>query len=117
MAAPYFEDVRGNLDAADFFSIADTEEAKTIAHRDGIDLVMTCHYVYNMYMKDFAPYYYNLPNGQIVKRMPDGSVVDLSSDESFVWQLASGRVPEWLRQIPVPKSSDYSLYEIVDISK
>ncbi len=112
MAAPYHKNVRGNLDAVDFFTTSDPAEAKEIARRDGIDLVMSCHYVYHMYFKGNESLYFSSPDGSYAKRLPDGSIVNLSSDESFVWQLASGKVPDWLTPIPVPRPSNYSLYEV-----
>jgi hypothetical protein len=112
MAAPYHKNVRGNLDAVDFFKTSDPAQAKEIAQRDNIDLVVMCHHIPDIYFKGSESFYYNLPNGKLVKRLPDGSVVDLSSDESFVWQLASGKVPDWITPIPVPRLSNYSVFEV-----
>lgn len=108
MAAPYHTNVRGNLDAIDFFRTSDPAEAEKIARRDKIDLVTMCHYVPDMYFKGSESYYFRQPDGRYVKRLPSGEVVGLGHDESFVWQLFSGKIPHWLR----PGQSNALIFEV-----
>jgi hypothetical protein len=102
MSAPYHTNVRGNLDSVDFFSTTDAAQAEKIAQRDGINLVVLCHYVPQMYLKGNEPHYVGMPNG-MVRMLPNNS---------FAGQLSSSKIPGWLKQIPIPQPSNYSLFEV-----
>lgn len=102
LSAPYHTNVRGNLDALDFFSTTDAAQAEQIARRDGINLVVMCRNIPDMYLQGAGPHYVIFPNGEIRMRPND----------SFAGQLAFHKIPGWLTEISVPKPSNYLLFEV-----
>jgi hypothetical protein len=84
--------VRGNLDALAFFSTSDLAQAEAIARRDGIDLVLMCHDVPRMYTS--------------------GNGSGVQPKDTFTGQIAAGKIPNWLKEIPVPEPTDFSLFEV-----
>jgi len=102
MSAPYHTNVRGNLDALDFFTATDPARAYEIARRDRIDLVLLCRQVPDMYLAGPGPHYVQFPNGEI--RIKD--------DASLAGQLAQYKAPDWLQQIPLPPSSNFVLFAV-----
>jgi hypothetical protein len=102
LSAPYHTNVRGNLDALDFFATTDAARAEQIARRDGIKLVVMCRNVPDMYLQGPAPHYVALPDGE-VKMRPDASLAG---------QLAFHQIPDWLIEIPLPQPSNDLLFEV-----
>jgi len=102
LSAPYHTNVRGNLDALDFFATTDPADAERIARKDGIDLVVLCRNIPDMYLKGKEPHYAALPDGTIIMR----------PNTSFAGQLSFHKVPAWLTPIPVPPPSNYMLFEV-----
>jgi len=104
LSAPYHTNVRGNLDVLDFFSTADPTQAQQIARRDGINLVVLCRNIPDMYLQGSGPHYALLPDGE-VKMLPNAS---------FAAQLAFHHVPNWLTELQVPTPADYLAFEVKD---
>jgi hypothetical protein len=102
LSAPYHTNVHGNLDALDFFSAPTAAQAQALASRDGIDLVVMCRDVPDMYLAGEGPHYVKLPDGE--KRMRPNS--------SFAGQLALRNIPGWLTEIPVPQPANFLLFEV-----
>ncbi|MDR3449383.1 MAG: hypothetical protein P4M15_06500 [Alphaproteobacteria bacterium] len=90
LSAPYHTNVRGNLDALDFFAATDPEQAHQIAIRDGIGLVVMCRNVPDMYLAGPPPHYVVTPDG----------VTHMRPNASLAGQLAAGHIPGWLTEIP-----------------
>ena len=102
MSAPYHTNVHGNLDALTFFRTTDIGEAKGIADRDHIDLVVICRNVADVYLDGPSPHYVLFPDGQ--KR--------LRPNASLAGKLAFHELPNWLTEVPVPPTSNYMLFRV-----
>jgi hypothetical protein len=102
LSAPYHTNVRGNLDALDFFSTPDAAQAEQIARRDGINLVVLCRNIPDMYLHDAGPHYVILPNG----------MVEMRPDSSLAGQLAFHKIPDWLTPVALPSPSNYLVFEV-----
>ncbi|MFA5040627.1 MAG: hypothetical protein WC464_03220, partial [Bdellovibrionales bacterium] len=100
MSAPYHTNVRGNMDSLDFFSTTVPSEARQIATRDGIDLVVLCHYVPTMYLRNQKPQTEHTLSPQ--------------SDETFAVQLIRRQTPFWLTRVPLKGIPNFSLFEVKD---
>jgi hypothetical protein len=100
MSAPYHTNVRGNLEATKFFSTTDAAKAEEIARQYGIDMVVACKYVPVMYLKDGV-------------RKSDGDSSRFAPNDSFTAKLVEGKVPEWLKEVPVPQPSKIALFEVL----
>lgn len=102
LSAPYHTNVRGNLDALDFFSTTDMDHAEQIAKRDGINLVVMCRNIPDAYLDGPKPHYVIYPDGGI-KMRPNASLAG---------QLAFHQIPLWLTEIPVPAAPNYLVFEV-----
>jgi hypothetical protein len=102
MSTPYHTNVGGNLDALDFFSTLDAEQAQGIARRNGINLVVMCRDVPDFYLVGDGPHYVVLPDGE-EKMRPNASMAG---------QLAAHKAPDWLREIHIEGSSNFLLFEV-----
>ncbi|MFA4993869.1 MAG: hypothetical protein WC521_00995 [Bdellovibrionales bacterium] len=103
MAAPYHTNVRGNLESINFFSAIDEVQAEKIARRNNINLVLLSRFIPEMYLKAGVPDYVT----------PSDKKTGKFFYESFMGQLVSHEVPNWLKEIPLPKSANYQLFEVV----
>jgi hypothetical protein len=97
LAAPFHMDVDGNVDATRFFSTPYPEEAEAIARRRHIDLVVACRYIPEAYLRSG-------PGGT------EGTTKDFAPH--FIMRLMSGRVPAWLKPVPIPGLDNYVIYEV-----
>ena len=102
LSAPYHMNVTGNLDALDFFSTTDADHAEQIARRDGINLVVLCRDIPDMYLHGSAPHYAILPNREI----------HMLPDDSLAGRLAFHNPPAWLTEVSVPQPSNYLVFEV-----
>ncbi|MDR3425252.1 MAG: hypothetical protein P4M13_09340 [Alphaproteobacteria bacterium] len=101
-SAPYHTNVQGNLDSFDFFSTTDPAQAQQIARRDGVNLVVLCREVPDMYLQGKDPHYTVSPAGE-VRLLPNAS---------FAAHLVLRQLPDWLTEIPVPLRAPYQLFEV-----
>jgi hypothetical protein len=102
MSAPYHTNVRGNLDALDFFSATEQAEAEKIIRKDGINLVLLCRRIPDMYLHAKGPHYVLTPDGA-VKMLPD---------DSMAAHLALHESPAWLQEVPLASTSNYVMFEV-----
>jgi hypothetical protein len=101
LAAPFHMDVAGNIDSMRFFSTPYPEEAEAIARRRHIDLIVSCRYFPEVYLrptlskelsredstKDFAPH--------------------------MIERLMLDKVPNWLKRVSTPTLPNYVIYEVL----
>jgi len=92
LSAPYHTDVAGNLDSFRFFLTPDPGLAEWIAHARHADLVF-------------------MNSATFVPQADQGKPLEQTT---FAYQLASGRVPGWLKRIDVPLPENYYLFEVVE---
>ncbi len=102
MAAPYHTNLRGNIDSIDFFLTTDAAQAEKIARRDGINLVVLCRNIPDMYLEGKGPHYVSFPDGGV--RMVENA--------SLAGQLNLHKAPSWLTEIPINQPSNYLLFEV-----
>lgn len=100
LSAPYFFR-SGNEDATRFFSTHSPAEARKIALRRGVELVVMCKALAQMYV----------PPVQSAMMSEDGGF-QLSEKASFAQQLAHGRVPLWLKPVHFPLLGNMMLFEV-----
>jgi hypothetical protein len=88
LAAPFHMDVQGNVDAARFLSTSYPQEAENIARARGVDLVVVCRAVADIYIapKDQPP--------------------------SLVERLFTGKAPDWLERIPANDVDNFVIYGV-----
>lgn len=101
LSAPYHMNVEGNLDATRFFSTPYSEEARGIAMRRNVDLVVLCRAFPEMYMR------VSMAKGPAV----DGNNVDIGTH--FIALLAVGKHPPWLKPVDVPGMTNYAIYKVI----
>jgi predicted outer membrane lipoprotein len=91
VASPYHRNVAGLLDSDRIFGAHDDTLARRLIDERGIELVLLC------------------PNG------PALAQASSRGQSTFVGRLDKGRVPSWLRPVPVPPelSGAFRLYEVV----
>ncbi len=102
LSAPFHMDVSGNIDATRFFSTPYPSEAKAIAERRHIDLVVACRLIPNIYMR------------------PPAGFEKVSTDNSpsrdfaphFIERLMGNKAPDWLTPIPFHGLNNYIIYEV-----
>lgn len=94
LAAPYHMNVNGNLDAQRFFSVPDPDDAKKIAERRKIDLIVLCK-----------------QPSQLKAYSPDKVGID-TTEPPFIQQLISGKPPDWAVSVPSPAFEDFLLFEV-----
>jgi hypothetical protein len=98
LAAPFF-DTEGNMDAYRFFSTPYPEEAKEIAYRRHVDLVVACKMIPLSYMR--------------TRISQSDSAVARDFAPHLIESLIVGRPPDWLRRVNVPSLKNYVIYEVV----
>lgn len=103
--------VRGNPDVFAFFNARDDAAAQDILHKWHANLVLTC--------RNMAPFFAGLDHakfGQTAFLQPqkDGKLHLISSpnQQTLIEKLVNDKVPEWLKVIEIPGSSDYLLFEV-----
>jgi hypothetical protein len=93
LAAPFHRNAAGNLDVFDFFSARRSVDARAIAMRRGIDLVLFC------------------PSA-------DGMWLPSSTDQpTFFARLAAGNLPDWLQPLRISGATGVRLYEVIGLPK
>lgn len=97
LAAPFF-DTEGNTDAYRFFSTPYPDEAKAIALRRHIDLVVMCQAI---------PIYYL----RTTISQPD-TAVKADFAPHFVQSLIAGHAPDWLKRVRIPGLKNFVIYEV-----
>ena len=85
LSAPYHMDVEGNVDATRFFSTPYPEEAEGIARRRHVDLVVTCRYIPEFYLRPTLSKMF----------AKNDTLKDFSPH--FISRLMSGKTPQWLK--------------------
>ena len=90
LAAPFERNVTGNLDVFDLFTAKREEDARAIAKRRNIELILFCPSATAMWLPD--------------------------DPQSFLSQLKNGELPRWLRQVTLPRETGVWLYEVRDPS-
>lgn len=101
MSAPYHMNVQGNIDATRFFSTPYPDEARGIAMRRNVDLVVLCRAFPEMYMR------VSMAKGPAF----EGNNVDVAPH--FITLLAGGKHPKWLKPVMVQGMSNYVIYKVV----
>jgi hypothetical protein len=106
IAAPFHQEVSGNLDAVRFFSATDMDQAEAIIRRRQVDLIFACTTDPQLYA-DLAPTQDALPAGKNnqAPEKPYPLILRL---------IAKQRVPGWLLPFPLPAGHNgYVAYEVV----
>ncbi|MER2520200.1 MAG: hypothetical protein ABTQ34_05875 [Bdellovibrionales bacterium] len=101
LSAPYHMNVEGNIDATRFFSTPYPEEARDIAMRRGVDIVVLCRYFPEMYMR------VSMAKGPAV----EGNNKDFAAH--FIMLLVTGKHPDWLKPVIVPGLNNFVIYKVV----
>lgn len=101
LSAPYHMNVQGNLDATRFFSTPYPEEARGIAMRRNVDLVVLCRAFPEMYMR------VSMAKGPAIA----GNNKDFAPH--FIALLAAGKHPKWLKPVIVPGLTNFVIYKVV----
>jgi hypothetical protein len=94
LSAPFHTNTEGNLDAVRFFAARDATEALSIARRRGVELVVMCRVLPDVY-----------------RGPKDGAADAKASKSSFAEQLADGETPAWLGPLPLP--GDFLLFRVL----
>ena len=102
LSAPYHLNVSGNIDAVKFFGAADPEEAHSIARARGIDLVLMCKVYSNIYAGRDEKTKQSID--ETGKRTFDGA--------GLSYQLAMGKIPDWLKPVEYPLFGNMMLFEV-----
>jgi hypothetical protein len=117
LAAPFHTDVGGNLDAERFFSTYDPAEAEAIARKRHIELVTSCYMLPRIYVGiDAKGQLTDEKGGPVPTIIGPGAKFGPGSKfkPHFIQMLAAGRVPPWLRRVPMTvNANNYFLYEVV----
>ena len=101
LSAPYHMDVNGNVDATRFFSTPYPEEAESIARRRGVDLIVACRAIPEMYLRPMM----NKPLS------PGESAKDFAPH--FIERLMRGETPKWLKNADIPGLNNFVIYEVL----
>lgn len=109
IAANY--NVPGNQDAFNFFNARDDKSAQAVLKKWKVDLVLTC--------KSIAPFMagFDKPvfgTNAFLQPGKDGKLHLVSSlkNPSMIERLVNGEPPAWLKQVEIPISNDYLLFEV-----
>jgi len=94
LAGPYHTNVEGNLDAFRFFTATDPKEARAIAQKRYIDLVVVDANDYEL---------------KIYKGKNENSK---NASLPFIRQLIAGQIPAWLKPVNVVGKESFLLFEI-----
>lgn len=100
-SAPYHTNVKGNLESIRFFQEESPNEAKKIAQKNQIDLVLVC--------KDLPSLYKNANKALLWK---EGTGFE-ARRETFAEQLVEGRIPSWLKPVRMPFLDKALLFEVI----
>ena len=101
LAAPFHMNVTGNIDATRFFSTPYTTEAEAIARRRGVDLVVSCRYIPEIYLR--SPISASIRGGEKPKDFAP----------HLVEQLVTNRPPAWLKQVNFKGLDNFVIYEVL----
>jgi hypothetical protein len=101
LSAPYHMDVQGNIDATRFFSTPYPDEAEGIARRRHVDLVITCRYIPEFYLRTAL-------SKMLAK---SDRLIDFSPH--MIIRLIKGNTPQWLKPAEIPGLDNYVIYEVL----
>ncbi|NBC31095.1 MAG: hypothetical protein GVY13_00285 [Alphaproteobacteria bacterium] len=87
LAAPYHRNTTGILDTMDLFRASDPADARTIAARRGVDVLVLCPR-----LKEFALY---------------------EREQGLAERLVNGTVPDWLHAVVPPDDSGLLMFRVV----
>jgi hypothetical protein len=105
MSAPYHTNVRGNLESFRFFRTHDPEEARKIAEKNKIDLIVMCRAISTIYTET--------DNGRVrVATMGEDGKPMPPPDANFAEQLIYNKKPDWLREAHFPMLDKFMIFEV-----